>query len=43
MAEKVTRRTIGVRCCPVAGIPEPSEDHEQEEDIAELTHELNLQ
>jgi amidase len=42
MAEMVTRRTIGVKCCPVAGIPEPAEE-EQEEDIAELTHELNLQ
>ena len=42
MAEKVTRSTIGVRCCPVAGIPEPSEE-ELEEDLAEMTHELNLQ
>jgi amidase len=42
MAEKITRKTIGVGCCPVAGIPEPSEELE-EEDIAELTHELNLQ
>jgi amidase len=43
MAEKVTRKTIGVSCCPVAGIPAPEEDIEQEEDIAELAHELNLQ
>jgi amidase len=42
MSEKVTRPTIGVKCCPVAGIPEPEEQHE-EQDIAELTHELNLQ
>jgi amidase len=40
MAERVTRSTIGVRCCPVAGIP-PPEEHEQ--DIEELTHELNLE
>lgn len=37
MSEAVTRPTIGVTCCPVAGIPEP------EEEIEELTHELNLQ
>jgi hypothetical protein len=43
MAEKVTRKTIGVGCCPVAGIPTPEEDIEQEQDIAELAHELNLQ
>jgi amidase len=42
MSEKVTRRTIGVACCPVAGIPPPREETE-EQDIAELTHELNLQ
>lgn len=42
MAEKVTRPTIGVKCCPVAGIPEPEEQHE-EKDIQELAHELNLQ
>lgn len=68
MAERVTRRTIGVKCCPVvsrhydvfaqtvcpfpfishllysyhqAGIPAPSE-LEEEEDIKELAHELNL-
>ena len=38
MAEKVTRRTIGVACCPVAGIPPPNE----EEELPELTNELNL-
>jgi hypothetical protein len=27
---------------PVAGIPEPEEQHE-EQDVAELAHELNLQ
>ena len=43
MAEKVTRPTIGVSCCPVAGIPSPEEDLQQEKDIAELAHELNLQ
>ena len=43
MAELVTRRTIGVKCCPVAGIPEPSEEIHEEHDIAELAHELNLQ
>ena len=41
MLEKVTRPTIGVKCCPVAGIPESAE--EQEEDLAELTHEMDLQ
>jgi amidase len=41
MAERVTRPTIGVKCCPVAGIPAPSE-LEEEEDIKELAHELNL-
>ena len=41
MAEAVTRRTIGVACCPVAGIPPPEET--EEKDIAELAHELNLQ
>jgi len=39
MAERVTRSTIGVRCCPVAGIPAP---REEAEDIHELTNELNL-
>eukprot|EP00977_Amphora_coffeiformis_P020601 scaffold8374_cov175-Amphora_coffeaeformis.AAC.40 len=39
MVEKVTRSTIGVRCCPVPGIPPPQEQEEDEE----LTHELNLQ
>jgi amidase len=39
MAEMVTRRTIGVACCPVAGIPHPDEFN----DIEELTHELNLE
>ena len=38
MAEKVTRSTIGVRCCPVPGIPAPEKEEEEE-----LTHELNLQ
>jgi amidase len=42
MAEKVTRSTIGVKYCPAAGIPEPEEQHE-EQDIADLAHELNLQ
>jgi len=41
MAEKVTRKTIGVKCCPVAGIPEPEEEEEKE--LAELANELNLQ
>lgn len=41
MAEAVTRSTIGVKCCPVAGIPAPVE--EKEEDLIELTDELNLQ
>ena len=41
MAEKVTRNSIGVKCCPVAGIPEPIPEVE-EKDIAELTNELNL-
>mmetsp|Transcript_28691 Transcript_28691/g.44072 ORF Transcript_28691/g.44072 Transcript_28691/m.44072 type:complete len:168 (+) Transcript_28691:1369-1872(+) len=36
--EKITRSTIGVKCCPVAGIPAPNET----EDIEELTNELNL-
>jgi amidase len=40
MAEKVTRRTIGVHCCPVAGIPPPNK--EEEEELLELTNELNL-
>jgi hypothetical protein len=35
----VTRPTIGVSCCPVAGIPAP---REEEEDIKELADELNL-
>ena len=44
MAEKVTRRTIGVKCCPVPGIPEPRDEQEEElEDINDLAHELNLQ
>jgi amidase len=38
MAEKVTRSTIGVKCCPVPGIPSPDEV----EEIQELTDELNL-
>ena len=42
MAERVTRKTIGVSCCPVIGIPKP-EDETIEEDIAELTNELNLE
>ena len=37
--EQVTRKTIGVACCPVAGIPAPKEE---EEELLELTHELNL-
>jgi amidase len=41
MAEKVTRRTIGVACCPVAGIPPPN-NNEEEEELLEMTHELNL-
>ena len=40
MSESVTRKTIGVKCCPVAGIPEPREEEEEE---LELAHELNLQ
>jgi amidase len=39
MSEQVTRSTIGVSCCPVAGIPAPQD----EKDIEELTHELNLE
>ena len=39
MAEKVTRSTIGVRCCPVAGIPQPGDELEEEH----LAHEENLQ
>lgn len=39
MAEQVTRKTIGVACCPVAGIPAPKDE---EEELLELTHELNL-
>jgi len=44
MAEKVTRKTIGVACCPVPGIPEPTEEIEEEDiaELAELTHEINL-
>ena len=38
MAEAVTRPTIGVKCCPVPGIPQPGEM----KDIEELTNELNL-
>ena len=40
MAEKVTRKTIGVSCCHVAGIPKPNEDEEKE--LMELTNELDL-
>eukprot|EP00956_Cyclotella_meneghiniana_P008490 scaffold11452_cov50-Cyclotella_meneghiniana.AAC.1 len=40
MAESVTRKTIGVRCCPVAGIPEPKE--EDEEELLEMTREIDL-
>ena len=40
MAEGVTRKTIGVKCCPVAGIPSPG--NEEEEELLELTYELNL-
>lgn len=39
MAEKVTRKTIGVSCCPVVGIPAPNKE---EEEMLELTNELNL-
>ena len=39
MAEQVTRKTIGVACCPVAGIPAPSKE---EDELLELTNELNL-
>jgi len=42
MAERVTRSTIGVACCPVAGIPPPSDASAAEDDIEELTNELNL-
>jgi amidase len=42
MAERVTRSTIGVSCCPVAGIPKP-QDLTIEKELEELTHELNLQ
>jgi len=41
MAEGVTRKTIGVACCPVAGIPEPREE-EEEVLCHELEQELNL-
>ena len=41
MAENVTRKTIGVACCPVAGIPPPK--IEEEEELLELTNELNLE
>ena len=37
MAEKVTRSTIGVQCCPVPGIPAPNEVDEIEELANELT------
>jgi amidase len=40
MVEKITRPTIGVRCCPVAGIPPPIDELT---DLEELTHELNLE
>jgi amidase len=43
LADKVTRKTIGVKCCPLAGIPEPRDEETEEQDIAELAHELNLQ
>ncbi len=39
MAENVTRRTIGVACCPVAGIPPP---REEEEELLEMTREIDL-
>lgn len=41
MAETVTRKTIGVACCPVAGIPPPN--NEEEDELLELTNELNLE
>lgn len=41
MSETVTRKTIGVACCPVAGIPPPK--NEEEEELLELTNELNLE
>jgi amidase len=40
MVESITRSTIGVRCCPVAGIPPPIDEMT---DVEELAHELNLQ
>lgn len=42
MAESVTRSTIGVGCCPVAGIPKP-EDQTIQAELEELTSELNLE
>lgn len=39
MAENVTRKSIGVRCCPVAGIPQPKEE---EEELLEMTREIDL-
>ena len=54
MVENITRNTIGVSCCPVPGIPQPTEEEMleqqqelgnqiEEEDMAELAHESNLQ
>ena len=31
--EKFTRSTIGVECCPVAGVPQPSQAQEMEETL----------
>ena len=42
MSEMVTRQTIGVKCCPVAGIPAPREEEELVEEL-DIAHELNLQ
>lgn len=42
MSEKVTRSTIGVACCPVAGIPAPNEEEAVEALTFALTNELNL-